>query len=82
MSKKSSTNKKDDEKNIDSSEEKESASIPLEDYEKIKDDYLRLAADFDNFKKRTEKDKENQFCLLYTSPSPRDLSTSRMPSSA
>ena len=26
--------------------------------------------------------KENKFCLLYTSPSPRDLSTSRMPSSA
>ena len=25
---------------------------------------------------------ENQACLLYTSPSPRDLSTSRMPSSA
>mgnify|MGYP003322199391 CR=1 FL=1 len=25
---------------------------------------------------------ENEFCLLYTSPSPRDLSTSRMPSSA
>ena len=25
---------------------------------------------------------ENQSCLLYTSPSPRDLSTSRMPSSA
>ena len=25
---------------------------------------------------------EIQFCLLYTSPSPRDLSTSRMPSSA
>ena len=24
----------------------------------------------------------NYFCLLYTSPSPRDLSTSRMPSSA
>ena len=23
-----------------------------------------------------------RFCLLYTSPSPRDLSTSRMPSSA
>ena len=30
--------------------------------------------DFDEFKKR--------LCLLYTSPSPRDLSTSRMPSSA
>ena len=36
------------------------------------------------------KDLQNQFldsglvnfCLLYTSPSPRDLSTSRMPSSA
>ena len=25
---------------------------------------------------------ERKFCLLYTSPSPRDLSTSRMPSSA
>ena len=58
--KKSSSNEKDDEKKIDDSEEKDSSSIPLEDYEKIKDDYLRLAADFDNFKKRTEKDKENQ----------------------
>ena len=26
--------------------------------------------------------EHNPFCLLYTSPSPRDLSTSRMPSSA
>ena len=26
--------------------------------------------------------KEVETCLLYTSPSPRDLSTSRMPSSA
>ena len=26
--------------------------------------------------------EELSFCLLYTSPSPRDLSTSRMPSSA
>ena len=26
--------------------------------------------------------KDNYACLLYTSPSPRDLSTSRMPSSA
>ena len=25
---------------------------------------------------------QSSFCLLYTSPSPRDLSTSRMPSSA
>ena len=29
-----------------------------------------------------ESDAEDSPCLLYTSPSPRDLSTSRMPSSA
>ena len=29
-----------------------------------------------------DKDMQYSFCLLYTSPSPRDLSTSRMPSSA
>ena len=27
-------------------------------------------------------ERQMNFCLLYTSPSPRDLSTSRMPSSA
>ena len=37
----------------------EETNVPLLQYEKIKDDYLRLAADFDNFKKRTEKEKEN-----------------------
>ena len=31
---------------------------------------------------RTNERKRNRSCLLYTSPSPRDLSTSRMPSSA
>ena len=31
--------------------------------------------------KKTEQDIDKG-CLLYTSPSPRDLSTSRMPSSA
>ena len=29
-----------------------------------------------------KKTGDNPICLLYTSPSPRDLSTSRMPSSA
>ena len=29
-----------------------------------------------------EHEGKNRSCLLYTSPSPRDLSTSRMPSSA
>ena len=46
----------------ESSEEEdaiEEASVPLSQYEKIKDDYLRLAAEFDNFKKRTEKEKES-----------------------
>eukprot|EP00831_Metopus_contortus_P055137 TRINITY_DN46563_c0_g1_i1.p1 TRINITY_DN46563_c0_g1~~TRINITY_DN46563_c0_g1_i1.p1 ORF type:complete len:133 (-),score=28.86 TRINITY_DN46563_c0_g1_i1:67-465(-) len=32
--------------------------------------------------KNYSSDKEVKACLLYTSPSPRDLSTSRMPSSA
>ena len=31
---------------------------------------------------RSQFDKLGLDCLLYTSPSPRDLSTSRMPSSA
>ena len=32
--------------------------------------------------KNLKKDNKFNDCLLYTSPSPRDLSTSRMPSSA
>ena len=31
---------------------------------------------------KTENERIVNSCLLYTSPSPRDLSTSRMPSSA
>ncbi|MDB4833039.1 nucleotide exchange factor GrpE [Acidimicrobiia bacterium] len=37
--------------------DEEAYTVPLEQYEKIKDDYLRLAADFENFKKRAEKEK-------------------------
>jgi len=37
----------------------EETPVPLSQYEKIKDDYLRLAAEFDNYKKRTEKEKES-----------------------
>ena len=40
-------------------EVKSESTVPLSDYEKIKDDYLRLAADFDNYRKRTEKEKDN-----------------------
>ena len=42
----------------------------------VQDDYVLVTTD-----KRTIKAK-TLICLLYTSPSPRDLSTSRMPSSA
>tara|TARA_Y100000591_G_C21606348_1_gene580530 strand:- start:277 stop:777 length:501 start_codon:yes stop_codon:yes gene_type:complete len=44
---------------LEAEEVTDEATVPLSDYEKIKDDYLRLAADFDNYKKRTEKEKEN-----------------------
>ena len=44
---------------IDESKKTEEDTISLSEYEKIKDDYLRLAADFDNYKKRSEKEKES-----------------------
>ncbi len=37
----------------------EESTVPLSQYEKSKADYLRLAADFENYKKRTDKEKEN-----------------------
>ena len=43
----------------------------------VRDRYFELAAQM-----RESVEKQPGFCLLYTSPSPRDLSTSRMPSSA
>ena len=44
---------------IDENKKIEEDNISLSEYEKIKDDYLRLAADFDNYKKRSEKEKES-----------------------
>ena len=41
----------------------------------------RLRFDFSHMKPISESELD-KICLLYTSPSPRDLSTSRMPSSA
>ena len=41
-------------------------------------EFLNIEEDFDGADVMTF----NYHCLLYTSPSPRDLSTSRMPSSA
>ena len=46
--------------------------------ENVTDDNGRFFEDYCNW----ERIKEFKDCLLYTSPSPRDLSTSRMPSSA
>ena len=45
---------------------------------------LRKASEFGIFgtKMRSVIDEDNAFCLLYTSPSPRDRTRSRMPSSA
>ena len=44
------------------------------------DPYM-VMADFKDYR-RAQADLQRLYCLLYTSPSPRDLSTSRMPSSA
>ena len=46
---------------------------------------LDIHGDYNDFKGSQKQDSdtiEHSICLLYTSPSPRDLSTSRMPSSA
>ena len=44
-------------------------------------DYLEARDDLELLRIDPAKRKDST-CLLYTSPSPRDLSTSRMPSSA
>ena len=43
---------------------------------------VAIAKDLDLEEWEKFQDQQLKFCLLYTSPSPRDLSTSRMPSSA
>ena len=43
---------------------------------------LSFAADISSISTTGSGDETVTTCLLYTSPSPRDLSTSRMPSSA
>ena len=53
------------------------------DFDDIKDNlktFLRAQNTFKDYD--FEGSGMNILCLLYTSPSPRDLSTSRMPSSA
>ena len=56
----------------------------------LQNPYIKSFKDYEvMYKESIEKPKEfftkmalENLCLLYTSPSPRDLSTSRMPSSA
>ena len=43
---------------------------------------VQSMAGSDSFKEKVARVVENRFCLLYTSPSPRDRTRSRMPSSA
>ena len=55
------------------------------DTKEVAKEYLRSwkKANWTVFKSKLEKNERQLYvCLLYTSPSPRDLSTSRMPSSA
>ena len=53
---------------------------------KVLNNVLRDVQKYDELKRQYEELEKNgkmhKICLLYTSPSPRDLSTSRMPSSA
>ena len=53
------------------------------DFDEVKENlkiFLRAQNEFTDYD--FEGSGMNILCLLYTSPSPRDLSTSRMPSSA
>ena len=47
-----------------------------------KKEYAFLTSQVNNIKSRLAEYKQNAACLLYTSPSPRDRTRSRMPSSA
>ena len=74
----------------------EIAENVIEEHEKINDDMTigeaqKIENLFDDMSKDLDEELINHAveklgytkgCLLYTSPSPRDLSTSRMPSSA
>ena len=51
----------------------------VEDLNRILEDDIRTAGDSLGMRNPSA---QCMICLLYTSPSPRDLSTSRMPSSA
>ena len=46
------------------------------------EEIIKIIPEYDGMVVRSATKVTKNICLLYTSPSPRDLSTSRMPSSA
>ena len=58
--------------------------IPIKNKKKSFEDTVQEMRDFSMkyIEKYAPSKQQLRTCLLYTSPSPRDLSTSRMPSSA
>ena len=54
----------------------------LEDLDLIESDHKKFSIETPLREDAFELSDQEKICLLYTSPSPRDLSTSRMPSSA
>ena len=63
--------------------EKAWAAMSKSERKKTDDKKKRESRKGKQFVENTERAKKaRKACLLYTSPSPRDLSTSRMPSSA
>ena len=66
--------------NIDEADFK-AANVPWEELAAIYDDYLSIEGKLRGIGKEFVNDYLYD-CLLYTSPSPRDRSLSRMPSSA
>ena len=56
--------------------------LKLRELEKLEKEFPNLALESSPIKTVGSKLKQSTFCLLYTSPSPRDQRGSRMPSSA
>ena len=61
--------------------EKKNAESPIEQKPRWIRNQVRTGPGYEDMKSRVAGASLHT-CLLYTSPSPRDLSTSRMPSSA
>ena len=61
---------------------KKKGAIFVEELEEIKDKTRPVIFSAHGVPKKIPEDAKNYNCLLYTSPSPRDMPRSRMPSSA